>query len=301
MNLLSINDLSLSDINSIYKIAGQLKSGKIKKLKKSLILALLFEKPSTRTRVSFESAIMRLGGNSIYIDAKTTQLSRGEPLKDTARILGMYVDMVAARLFKQEDLLEIAKYSAVPVINALTDLEHPTQSLADLYTIKENKKNAKGLKIAFVGDIAANTANSLMLCATKLGASVILIAPKEWPANKQYLNKARVHGNVEITSSMEDGLSDADVIYTDTFVSMGDENNAAYREKALMPYQLNGKTMKHAKKGSVVMHCLPAHRGEEITDEVLEGPQSIVWKQAENKMLIEQAIIVYLSRSNSSQ
>ena len=298
MNLLSSNDLSETQIKRIFELTDSLKSRTKKPLEsRSPILALLFEKSSTRTRVSFESAMLQLGGHSIYIDSKTSQLARGESLADTARVLSLYVDIIAARMYKDSDLVELARHSSVPVINALTENEHPCQALSDVYTIREVFGKVGGLKIAFVGDIAANTANSLMLTAAKLGARISLVGPRGYSPNMDYVLRASRHVTVETTDDMQDGLRDCDVVYTDTFISMGQEAEAARRRKLFAKYQVNAKALGFAKKGVKVMHCLPAHRGEEITSEVLDGKNSIVWEQARNKMLVEKAILLYLLNS----
>ncbi len=300
VHFLSVDDFTKEQMNSLFELADDLKSGKATtSLKHGASLALLFEKASTRTRVSFEVAMAQLGGSSIYIDTRTSQMSRGESLSDTAKVLSSYVDFIAARLYKHNDLIEIANNSSVPVINALTDLEHPCQALSDLYTVRSIKKKIKNTRIAFVGDIAANTANSLMLSGAKLGAEMVLIGPKGYLPNPKYLTKAREYSGVEVSTSLEDGLADVDVIYTDTFVSMGQEADAEKRKKMFLPYQVNQKALDYAKDDAVVMHCLPAHRGEEISAEVLDGPRSIVWEQAKNKMLLEKAIILRLSEESS--
>lgn len=299
MNFLSINDLSRDQINEIFDIADGISMGKTTtSLKEGAVLALLFEKPSTRTRVSFEVAMARLGGRAIYIDSKTSQMSRGEPIADTARTLSLYVDFVAARMYHHEDLIEFANNSTVPVINALTDLEHPTQALADLYSIANSKRRLKGIRIAFVGDIAANTCNSLMLAAVKLGAEMALVAPKDFPPNPQYLMRSREYGVIDLYDSMEDGLANVDIVYTDAFVSMGNEQDAERRRKMFAKYQVNSRALQYAKKDALVMHPLPAFRGQEITADVLDGSRSIVWEQAKNKLLIEQAVLMYLSEKS---
>jgi ornithine carbamoyltransferase len=298
MNLISSDDLSKDEINKIFRIADDLKNNKVKiTIKEHAILALLFEKPSTRTRVSLEVAMAQLGGQSIYLDIKTSQMERGESLQDTTRILGSYCDFIAARLFDHAKIVAMAQNSQVPIINALTDLEHPTQALADLYTIMQHFGKIRDTKIAFLGDVTANTANSLMLTAAKLGAEISLVGPKEFQPNSIYFNKAREYSKVYSYNSLEEGLEDADIVYTDTYVSMGQEAQTEYRKKIFSPYQLNEKALSLASKTALVMHCLPAHRGEEITGEVLDGPRSIVWEQAKNKLLISKAILLYLSES----
>ncbi|MCL4372384.1 ornithine carbamoyltransferase [Candidatus Marsarchaeota archaeon] len=281
---------------AIFEIADNLKENKEQTtLKENSVLALFFEKPSTRTRTSFEAGISQLGGKGIYIDAATTQRSRGEPMGDIARMLSSYCDFIAARLYKHDDLLEMAANSSVPVINALTDIEHPTQALVDMYTIGAHIKNLKNAKIAFVGDIATNTANSLMLAATKLGAQISLVGPKDYMPNSTYFNKAREHGIVYVYNSVEEGLEGANIVYTDTFVSMGQEADAESRRALFKDYQVNSKMLEYADPEALIMHCLPAHRGEEITADVLEGPKSIVWEQAKNKLLIAKAVLLFLS------
>jgi len=296
MNLLSSMDLSKESIRDIFKLADNLNSGKEElALKEEAVVALFFEEPSTRTRVSFEAAVAQLGATAIYIDAHTSQIVRGEALADTAKVLSSYCDFIAVRINDHDQLMTIAQNSSVPVINALTSLEHPTQALADCYTILKSKGNLSNLRIAFIGDIAQNTANSLMLTAVQMGAKISLVGPKDCKPNTLYLNKGREYGEVDVFDSIEEGLEGADIVYTDTFVSMGDEAQAAQRKAMFAPYQLNEKALSYAKKDALVMHPLPAHRGEEITADVLDGPRSIVWDQAKNKLVIEKAIILYLS------
>lgn len=293
-HLISSAGLSRKEIESLFHVADEFNEGVFSFVDSGTTLALLFEKPSTRTRISLESAMIKLGGESIYIDASTTQISRGETVGDTAKVISSYVDMIAARMYRHSDIVQLARYSSVPVINALTDLEHPCQALSDLYTIKQVKGKIDGIKIAFVGDIAANTANSLMVSATLMGADVALVGPKENQPNKKYVSIARKHGSVKTYSNVREGLRDADVIYTDTFVSMGQENEAERRRKLFSAYQVNRKLVGYAKNDAIIMHCLPAHRGEEITSDVLDGKRSVVWLQAQNKMIIEKAIILHL-------
>lgn len=295
MDFLSSADFSRKQIEEIFSIADHLNNGNYSFVDDGTILALLFEKPSTRTRVSFEAAMVRLGGDTIYIDASTSQLSRGEKVGDTGRVLGSYVDMIAARLYRQADLIELAESTDVPVINALTELEHPCQALSDLYTIRGHFGKTDGVRIAFVGDAADNVANSLMVSGTRLGADIVLVGPKGVKPNEKYLKLARQSGNVGISNDLKMGLKDADIVYTDTFVSMGQEKEAEERRRIFAPYQVNAHALELAREDALVMHCLPAHRGEEITDDVLDGPRSIVWEQAKNKMLIAKAVLLFLS------
>ncbi len=298
MNFLSSVDLSKESINKIFRTADIIVSGEGElALKEHAIIALFFAEPSTRTRVSFEVAAVQLGGVPIYIDAHTSQTARGEELSDTAKVLSAYCDFIVVRINSHDQLLTIAENSKVPVINALTHLEHPTQALADCYTIQQNKGNLNKLKIAFIGDIAQNTANSLMLTAVQLGARISLVGPKNYKPNTFYFNKTREYGEVNIYDSVEEGLEGADIVYTDSFVSMGDETDAAKREELFALYQLNQKALSYAKNDALVMHPLPAHRGKEIAAEVIDGPKSIVWEQSKNKLLIEKAILLYLSQN----
>lgn len=295
MNLLGMGDLSKKQIFEILGIAERMKkeedSGKPLSGK---TLAMLFEKPSTRTRVSFEVAMAQLGGHAIYLDFVGTQISRGETMADTARVLSRYVDAITARLYKHADLEEIAQNSTIPVINALTELEHPCQIIGDLLTIREKKGEFEGKKIVFVGDVACNVANSLMIGAATVGMDVTLVGPiGAFPPNKKIVQLAKRRGKVEITDQLE-GVKDADVVYTDVWVSMGFEAERAERLKAFVPYQVNKSLMKRAKKNAIVMHCLPAHRGLEITSDVLDSKQSVVIDQAENRLHTEKALLLYL-------
>ncbi len=300
MNFVSVDDVSAEQMHRIFDIADRIKEGKMEvSIEPNAVMVLLFEKPSTRTRVSFEAAMAKLGGKSIYLDSTTTQISRGESLSDTAKVISGYANYLVARLNRHSDILELAANATIPVINALTDLEHPCQALSDLYTVRDAKKALKRMRLAFVGDIAANTANSLMLAGAKLGVDIALIGPKEYQPNPVYFTKAKEYGNVEVYSDPKEGLSDVDVVYTDTFVSMGQEEEAKRRKALFAPYQVNTEMMKNANEDAIVMHCLPAHRGEEISADVIDGPRSVVWEQAKNKMLIEEAIILYLSENES--
>lgn len=294
MDLISSIDLSKKDIDRIFELSDRLKRGSKQSFSGNPLLALVFEKASTRTRISFEAAMHRLGGSSIYIDSHTSQMSRGESTADTARVMSSYVDVIALRLYKHSVIEDFAKACDVPVINALTDLEHPCQALSDVYTIKQTFGKLDKLRIAFVGDIAANTANSLMVTAAKMGAQISLVGPDACEPNQKYVDAASKFATVEVSDDLEGGLEGCDVIYTDTFISMGEESEAAKRRKMFAPYQVNGKMLKYAKNNVKVMHCLPAHRGEEITSDVIDGGRSIVWLQAANKLVVEEAILLYL-------
>jgi ornithine carbamoyltransferase len=296
MNLLSIAELDGKKIAELLSLASEVKANRSKYLHalEGKTLAMVFEKSSTRTRVSFEAGMTQLGGHAIYFDFTTTQLSRGESMHDTAKTLGRYVDIIMARLYRHTDILEIARHSGVPVINGLTDLEHPCQALSDLLTMKEKGKLKAGAKFAFVGDCSFNMANSLMLSCVKSGMEVLLACPKGYPPNAKFVAEAKKHGKVAVANDPAEGVKNADVVYTDTWISMGMEEEKAERMKAFAPFQVNAELMAHAKKDAIVMHCLPAHRGVEITDEVIDGKQSVVFDQAENRLHMQKAIILRL-------
>jgi len=265
---------------------------------KGKIAGLLFEKPSTRTRTSFEVAARRLGGDSIYLAANELQLSRGEPVKDTARILGGYLDGIVARVYPHDTVVQLAKYSRVPVVNALSDLEHPTQIVSDLFTIQEAKGKLKGLKLAYVGD-GNNVCNSLLLGGALEGMSVAVACPVGYEPNATVLREAEKMsrtsgGNIDVSHDPLEAAKDADLLYTDVWVSMGDEASKEKRLKDFNGYQINSDLLRVAKKDASVMHCLPAHRGLEITDDSIEGKQSIVWQQGENKLYAAASILEWL-------
>lgn len=284
-DLLSIKDLSKSDVEKIFKLTEKLKNKHTNDLKGKNVV-LIFEKPSTRTKVSFVVAIDQLGGQAITLNWNELQLGRGETVEDTARVLERYGDAVIARVFSQNDLVKMAKASKEPVINALSDYEHPCQALADLYTIKQKKKMLKGLKVAFLGDGANNTFHSLiMLCEMFDMQIVVSCRPKYEPKMK---------GKYKIIENPKIAVKDADVIYTDTWVSMGEDAESKRRIEDLQKYQVNLGLVKLAKKDVIVMHPLPAHRGQEITNDVVDGKHSVVFDQAENKLHTEKAILYLL-------
>jgi ornithine carbamoyltransferase len=295
-----LNDFSSGEIHKLVSIAEKLKMGRQKpRVLKDMIIVAMFEKPSTRTRVSFEVAVRQLGGNFIFLRGEELQLSRGEPVKDTARVLGRYVDGIVARVYKHDDLVELAEYSGVPVINALSNLYHPCQVLADFLTIKEKKKRLEGLKLAYIGD-GNNVCNSLLIGCTKIGLNISVASPKKYEPNKEIVEKSKRNAEdsgavVEIVNSPQEAVRNADVVYTDVFVSMGDEGEKKERIETFLPdFQVNSKLLEKASPEAIVMHCLPAHRGEEITDDILEGKQSVVWDQAENRLYAQKAIFIYL-------
>ncbi len=263
-------------------------------------LAMIFEKPSTRTRVSFETAMRELGGDALYLGWRDLQLGRGETIEDTARVLSRYVDGIMARVYEQEKLEKLAKYSRVPVINGLSDLLHPCQALTDVYTIFEKKgSDLRKLKIVFIGDGGDNVLHSLMLTIGILGGKIIISSPKGYDPDprivKLFEEKAAPNGGeFEIIRDPIEAVKGADVVYTDVWVSMGQEKEREKRIKDLEPYRVTVELMKYAKPDAVFMHCLPAHRGEEVVDEVIDGKWSVVWDQAENRKHVQKAILALL-------
>lgn len=258
-------------------------------------VAMIFEKPSTRTRASFTVAAYELGAFPVSYSSNELQLARGEPVKDVARVLSRYHDLIAARVYRHEDLEELARYSSVPVVNLLSDKYHPLQSLADYMTILEKKGKIDGVKITFVGDGTDNVLNSLIIAGVKLGAKITVASPRDYMpredlVGKEYLSK------IQVTEDPYEAVKDADVIYTDVFVSMGQEKEKEFRLKAFLPrYQVNSELLKHVgREDFIVMHCLPAHRGEEITDEVVESKNSVVFDQAENRLHTSKAVLLHL-------
>lgn len=258
-------------------------------------VAMIFEKPSTRTRASFTVAAYELGAFPVSYSSNELQLARGEPVKDVARVLSRYHDLIAARVYRHEDLEELARYSSVPVVNLLSDKYHPLQSLADYMTILEKMGKIDGVKITFVGDGTDNVLNSLIVAGVKLGAKITVASPRDYMpredlVGKEYLSK------IQVTEDPYEAVKDADVIYTDVFVSMGQEKEKEARLKAFLPrYQVNSELLKHVgREDFIVMHCLPAHRGEEITDEVVESKNSVVFDQAENRLHTSKAVLLHL-------
>ncbi|MBI5588491.1 MAG: ornithine carbamoyltransferase [Deltaproteobacteria bacterium] len=304
MNLLTISDLTKEEIDDLLKRAASLKERHKKGIPHNPLrgktLGLIFEKSSTRTRVSFETAMQHLGGASIFISQRDSQIGRGEPIKDTARVMSRYVDAVVIRTFGHDIIEEYARYSSIPVINGLTDQHHPCQILADILTIVEKKGSYDGLKVAWIGD-GNNMANSWIEAASSLGFDLTLACPKGYQPDSGFLKRARSGSKtgIKVTESVEEAASGADVLNTDVWASMGQEEESARRMKAFAGYQINSKVLGLAKKDAIVMHCLPAHRGEEITEEVLEGPHSVVWDEAENRLHIQKAILERLMSVNS--
>jgi ornithine carbamoyltransferase len=299
-DLLTVADIPQQKIHHLLSLAKKLKAAREKGDTvfplKGKTLGLIFEKPSTRTRVSFEAGMNQLGGQALFLASEKIQLSRGESLADTAKVLTRYLDGLVVRTFNQTSLEEWARHTTIPVINGLTDHCHPCQALADLLTIAEKKGRAKGLKLAYIGD-GNNITHSLLEVGAKVGMHVSVGCPKGYEPDSSIVKGAREEGlqtgaRIEVTRDPRIAAQDADVIYTDVWISMGQEHEHHPRMAALSPYQVNRRLLLHAKADALVMHCLPAHRGEEITEEVLDGPQSVVLDQAENRLHIQKAILL---------
>jgi len=295
-DILTLLDLTKADIDLLFERAAELKervkNGVADRSLSGKTLGLIFEKPSTRTRVSFEGAMVQLGGTPVFISTKDTQISRNEPVRDTARVLSRYLDGLAIRTYSQDILNEFAEFATIPIINALTDLFHPCQVLSDIMTVIEFKGGYKDLKIVWVGD-GNNVAHSWINAAAVLGLNLVLACPDGYLPDQNIVGKAMNQNTGEIVLSTDpfEAVKNADVIYTDVWASMGQENELASRKRTFEPFQVNKKLLKNAAENVIVMHCLPAHRGEEISEEVLEGPNSVVWDQSENKLHMHKAIL----------
>ncbi len=300
-HFLSIADLTPDELHSLLDLATRLKSewrdGGNKPVLKGKSLALVFQKPSLRTRVSFEMGMVHLGGYAFYLSPNEIKMGGRESVADVARVLSGYVDAVMARVFEHEHILDLAKYGSVPIINGLSDYNHPAQALADFFTVLEHKGKTEGLKMAYVGD-ANNVARSLLFAAMKLGTHFAIATPPGYSLTEEDLALGRqfstAGAQVEVYEDPVQAVSGADVIYTDVWTSMGQEAEKAERLKIFPPYQINQSLVNRAKPDCIVMHCLPAHRGEEITDEVADGPNSVLFPQAENRMHAQKAILFEL-------
>jgi len=301
-SLISIQDLSPEEINAIFELSADLKKkqkeGIPHKYLEGQTLGMIFSKPSTRTRVSFETGIYQLGGTGLYFNQNDLQLKKSENISDTAKVLSRYLSGIMIRTFDHRDVIDLARYGSVPVINGLTDLLHPCQVLADLFTILEKKGKLKGLKLAYVGD-GNNMAHSLLHGCSKVGMDISIAAPAGYKPEEEIVNNAlrnsKISGSrVEILDSPQEAVKDADIVYTDVWASMGQESEALQRKKIFIPYQVNESLVKHAKKDYLFMHCLPAHRGDEVVDEVIDSPNSVVFDEAENRLHVQKAIMVLL-------
>ena len=296
-DFLSSLDMSIEDIIQILDLGLRFKK-KDKNIKlKDKVLGLIFDKSSTRTRVSFQVAMSRLGGTTIDLNPITSQINRGEPIKDTARVLSRYCDGLAIRTFNQSTLEEYAKWSTKPIINALSDLEHPCQALADFMTIKEEFLDFKNVVLTFIGD-GNNVANSLIFCGALLGVEVRVASPKGFEPNESVINKAReIYKNnnlLKITNDPYEAVVGANVLYTDVWSSMGEENQKEDKDKQFKGFTINSNLVSLANKDAIILHCLPAYRSKEITDEVIESKNSRIFEQAENRMHVQQALLSFL-------
>jgi ornithine carbamoyltransferase len=300
-HFLRLRDYTKQELDGLLALAAELKqkqkNGIEHQLLKGKALAMIFEKASTRTRISFEVGMFQLGGHGLFISSANSQMGRGEPIKDSARVMSRYCDGVMIRTFGQEIVDEFAQYSSVPVINGLTDLYHPCQILADLQTVIEHKGGYQGLKFAWIGD-GNNMANTWIEAAAILGFDLALACPQGYHPDREVWEWAQTHGasSITITEEPEEAVRDAHVINTDVWASMGQESEQKQRELAFQGYCVDDRLMALADSESIVLHCLPAHRGEEISDSVIEGPRSAVWDEAENRLHIQKAIMATLMR-----
>jgi ornithine carbamoyltransferase len=299
-DFLRLWDFSSKEIYFILRRSLELKSGKDAN-KCPLIgksIGLIFEKASTRTRVSFEVGIYQLGAHAIYMNPNEIQLGRGETIHDTAKVLSRYLDAVVIRTFNHDTLIDFAASSSIPVVNGLSDLHHPCQALADLMTILEKKGRLKDLHLTYIGD-GNNVAHSLIEAASKMGIHLTIACPEGYEPDSQIFQGAKTvaKSEIKIVRDTKEAADNADILYTDVWVSMGQEREAKEKKKKFRGYQLNSKILSYAKKDAVVLHCLPAHRGEEITDDVMDGPQSAVFNQAENRLHTQKALLEFLLAS----
>jgi ornithine carbamoyltransferase len=301
-SLISINDLAIEEIYQIFELSKTLKEKKLTgephRMLEGKTLGMIFAKPSTRTRVSFETGIYQLGGIGMYFGPNDLQLRKSESVADTAKVLSRYLDGIMIRTFDHQEVIELAKYGTIPVINGLTDLLHPCQILADLFTILEKRRKLQGLKLAYIGD-GNNVAHSLLHGCSKVGLNISIASPSGYKPNKEIVNNAKgnakyMGSKVEILENPVDAIKNADVVYTDVWASMGQESESEKRKKIFAGYQVNPKLVKHAKGDYLFMHCLPAHRGDEVVDEVADSPNSIIFDEAENRLHVQKAIMALL-------
>jgi ornithine carbamoyltransferase len=297
-----VADWSRDELESVLDFADDLKQRQQRREEHHLLpgrtLAMIFQKPSTRTRVSFEVGMTQLGGHALYLAAADLQLGRGETLKDTATVLSRYVDGIMIRTFDQADVEELARYASIPVINGLTDISHPCQALADVMTIRERLGRIEGVRVAYLGD-GNNVCVSLMVGAARFGMRFVAATPKGYEPDANAVNAARraavqMGGTVELVRDPREAAREADVLYTDVWTSMGQEKESERRRKDLAGFQIDDELLSHASPDAIVLHCLPAHYGEEITEEVLYGPQSAVWDQAENRLHAQKALLALI-------
>jgi ornithine carbamoyltransferase len=301
-HLIDLNDVTPQEIEGILKLSEKLKSdnknGVPHHILKGKTLGMIFSKSSTRTRVSFEVGMYQLGGFSMFLSSNDIQLGRGETIYDTAQVLSRYIDGIMIRTFKHDDVVDLARYGTIPVINGLTDLMHPCQILADLFTVYEEKGRLEGLKLAYVGD-GNNVANSLLQGCAKTGVDIFVATPADYRCDETITEQAKAAAKksgskVVITTDPEEAVANADVVYTDTWVSMGQEAEKEMRIKLFGSYQVNKKLFSQAKSDAIFLHCLPAYRGFEVTEEVIDGPNSRIFEEAENRLHVQKAIMATL-------
>ena len=297
-DFLSVPDFALNEVTEIFKKTEELKKNKFQDSFKNKAVGLIFQKPSLRTRVSFQVGVWQLGGQCMSLSPAEVNIGVRESIKDAAKTLSRYLDLIVARVFKHKDVTELAQHSLAPVINGLSDLYHPCQALADIFTVYEKRGNLKGLTLAYLGD-GNNVCNSLLQATTLLGMNMKVGAPKGFAPDKDVLDFAKNTGlrtgaSVVVTMDPKEAAHNADVLYTDVWASMGQEKEAAKRAKIFKKYQLNKELVSLAKKDVLIMHCLPAHRGMEITDEVMDSPGSVVFDEAENRLHVQKAIMLKL-------
>ncbi|MEJ2054831.1 MAG: ornithine carbamoyltransferase [Calditrichaceae bacterium] len=298
-DFISIADYSLSEIEDIFELTSELKEKTKRReehhLCKGLTMSMIFAKPSARTRISFETGMYQLGGYALYLSPNDIGIGKREAVKDIAQVVSRYNDIIMARLFEHRHMEVLAEHAAVPVINGLTDYNHPCQIMADIFTVKEHRKDLKDIKIVYIGD-GNNVANSWINLASKLPMHLVLCSPSGYEPDQATMKNAKDAdiSEIELLTDPKAAVKDADVVYTDVWASMGMEAEAKARRKVFLPYQVNSNLMSYAGKNALVMHCLPAHRGDEITDDVIDGAQSIVFDEAENRMHVQKAVIVKL-------
>jgi ornithine carbamoyltransferase len=293
-DFLAIPDFTTKELEGLFDLADRMRTGKYdKKPLAGKSLAMIFMKSSTRTRVSFEVGTWQLGGHALFLSPRDVQLGRGEPIKDTARVLSRYVDGIMIRTFAHAEVVELAEFATVPIINGLTDLLHPCQILADLLTVRQHLGGYEGKKVAWVGD-GNNMANSWINAAYRLGFELTLACPEGYDPDAAILERAKKKAKVTVVRDPKEAVAGADVVNTDVWASMGQEEEQKVREKAFAGYQVDDALMKRAHKKAIFLHCLPAHRGEEVSASVIEGPQSRVWDEAENRLHIQKAIMAVL-------
>jgi len=301
-HLISVYDITSDEVHSIINLAGELKmkqkSGTPHTYLQGKTLAMIFMKASTRTRVSFEAGMYQLGGYPLYLSAADLQLGRGETIEDTAKTLSRYVDCIMIRTFAHKDVQDLASYGSVPVINGLTDLMHPCQALADIFTIYEAKQHLKGLKLGYVGD-GNNVANSLLHICAKVGMNIAVATPPGFECDKSVVQEAMKDAGINGSSIIQtndpvEAVKGADAVYTDTWTSMGKEAEKEQRNSIFMPYQVNAHLFSQARNNAIFMHCLPAYRGSEVTSDVIDGKSSVVFEEAENRLHVQKAIMLML-------